>query len=426
MCRVKRLFPKKSCYNHCCFENYSYLCNEKLINDSAIMKQIITTILVLFFSLLAITVNAQRSYGKKPKTMQQKGDNDYQQVQRLLGKDLKGYINMPLDYQLPIGLIERDVIGYYQFREKYNSPLKLKLFKQSDEYKELVKKMEGERNKLLADTFYIIEKVPKTNYDLRNNAFFFNVPQTNILYSTTHYIDYGYLGIVSPVLSNRGLRVNIFDENNALDVEDNNKDCRLVYVFTVNESLSEKTAKTGLDDSHLICDMQRLYLVNINKQKVYYNVETGLVLKNYVQYDHDVYAKYKIMEGNVMPSNYYLKYGNQYIEIQSEELDWGGYLYEESDGHYYVFGTDDKKYQLTFKPEMAAIREKDDAYFKKCEEVKQDYLAHPERYKDVGKGFYKDRNGYEWVLESEDCGFYLLERENVYVLTDELKFIKKK
>lgn len=385
--------------------------------------------------LLATPVNAQWSYGKKPKTMQQKGDNDLQLVQRLLGKEMKGYIYLALneDYQLPVGLIERDVIGYYQLQDKYNSPLKLKMFKQSDEYKELVKKMEGERNKLLADTFYIIEKVPKTNYDLRNNAFFFNVPQTNILYSTTHYIDYGYLGIVSPVLSNRGLQVKIFDENNALDVEDNYKDCRLVYVFTVNESLSEKTAKTGLDDNHMICDMQRLYLVNINKQKVYYNVETGLVLKKYVQYDHDVYAKYKIMEGYAMPAKFYLKAGEQFVEIKEDELE--GYLYEEEGGKYYVFGTDDKKYLLGFTPEIAEIMEKDQAYFNKCEEIKKDYMAHPEKYKDVtiidentneSTGSYVDHDGYEWVLESEMHGFYLLEREKVYVLTDELRFIQKK
>lgn len=423
------------------------------------MKLLFTTkARVLFFLLsaillLATPVYAQRSVRKKPYTTTQlRGDNDLQQVQKLIGKELKGYVNIPLsdelkgyvniqlsdygikeDYLLPIGLIERDVLGYYKLQDKYNSPLKMKMFKQSDEYKELVRKMERERDKLLADTFYIIEKVPKTNYDLRNNSFFFYVPQTNILYSTTHYIDYGYLGIVSPVLVNRGLQVKIFDENNALDIEDNYKDCRLVYVFTVNESLSEKTEKTGLGDSHLICDMQRLYLVNINKQKVYYDVETGLALKKYVQYDKDIFTRYKIIEGYVMPSNYYLKSGEQYIEIQQDELD--GYLYEESDGQYYVFGTDDKKYLLGFKPEIAEIMEKDEAYFKKCDKVRKDYMAHPKRYRDVtiidevtneSTGSYIDRNGYEWVLESEMHGFYLLEREKVYVLRDELRFIQKK
>lgn len=45
-------------------------------------------------------------------------------------------------------------------------------------------------------------------------------------------------------------------------------------------------------------------------------------------------------------------------------------MYEESEGHYYVYGMDDKKYQLTFQPEIAAIREKDADYFKKCDELR--------------------------------------------------------
>ena len=136
-----------------------------------------------------------------------------------------------------------------------------------------------------------------------------------------------------------------------------------------------------------------------------------------------------------MLTNYYLKYNNQYIEIKSEELDEWGYFYEETDGHYYVFGIDDNKYQLSFKPEMAIIREKDNAYFKKCEEIKKDYVAHPERYKDVtiidkssqeSTGSYIDHDGVCWVLESEMFGFYVLEHENVYVLLDELRFIQLK
>lgn len=161
--------------------------------------------------------------------------------------------------------------------------------------------------------------------------------------------------------------------------------------------------------------------------------EKELLKSKYVEYDQDVYARYKLMSGYVMPSNYYLKSGEQYIEIQQDELD--GYLYEEADGQYYVYGLDDKKYLLSFKPEIADIIDKDQAYFKKCEEIKKDYIAHPEKYKDVtiidnntkeSTGSYIDCEGYEWVLESEMHGFYLLEGQNVYVLLDELRFIQLK
>jgi len=394
--------------------------------------------LLLAILLLATPLYAQRSVRKKPVTAQQ-NMFDIQQVQKLLGKQLKDFVNITSNYQLPEGLLERDVLGYYKLHDKYDSPLKIKMFKQSSEYEALANKLEKERDKLLADTFYIVKKVPKTNYDLAQHSFTFYVPQTNISqtiinnhtnnnYSYT-FINCGSFNISTPLLKDDGLEIKIYDENDALDIENHYNDCRLVYVFTVNE---EKTKKTGLG-SHVICDMQNIYFVDIKKQKVYYSAETGLVLKKYAQYEKDIYASYKMTEGYVMPTNYYLKKDGKYIEIQQDELD--DYMYEESEGHYYVYGMDDKKYQLTFQPEIAAIREKDEAYFKKCEEVKKDYLAHPERYKDVtiidkltkeSTGSYIDHTGCEWVLQSENFGLYQLERENVYILFDELRFIQKK
>ena len=53
-------------------------------------------------------------------------------------------------------------------------------------------------------------------------------------------------------------------------------------------------------------------------------------LHKFVEYDHDVYARYKLIDGYVMPSSYYLLLNGKYIEIKEDELE--GYLYEEEDG----------------------------------------------------------------------------------------------
>jgi hypothetical protein len=294
--------------------------------------------------------------------------------------------------------------------------------------------METERNKLLADTFYIVEKVHKTNYNLNTWSFCFDVPQTNILYSTTKYIDYGYVGIISPLLKKNGLEVFVRDENDALEIENEYKDCRLVYVFTVNEKLSKQTEDTGLG-CHLICDMQTLYFINLKKSKIYYAEETGYLLKKYVQYDKDIYASYKLTDGYVWPNKYYLKSGNQYIEIETAELDEYGYDYEESDGHYYVHGTDGNRYPLNFKPQIAFEVEKTEAYFAKCDEIAKDYKLHPEKYQDVtivkkddnyNMHYYIDKTGCTWYHQSEGLGCYVLEDEGVYMVFDEFKFVKKK
>ena len=368
---------------------------------------------------------------------------DLLQMQKILGKQLKGYTNVQSydNYgreviNLPAGLIERYVLEYYNLHDKYDSPLKRKMFKQSSEYESLMRKLETERNKLLADTFFIVEKVHKTNYDLEYCSFFFYVPQTNILYSTTNYIDYGYVGIVSPLLKEeQGLQVKIYDENDALEIENNYDDCRLVYVFTVNEELSKQTENTGLG-CQLICDMQKLYFINLNKSKVYYASTPGYLLKKYVQYDKDVYANYKLTDGDIWPNKYYLKSGNQYIEIEGAPLDEYGYDYEESDGHYYVHDTDGKRYLLNFKPEIAFEIEKTEAYFAKCDEIAKDYKLHPENYQDVtivkkdeyyNIHSYIDKRGCQWDIVGTEClGCYVLEEESVYIIFDELKFVKKK
>ena len=380
----------------------------------------------------------QRRTGKKPvATMRQDGNTNLQRVQKILGKQLKGYTNVQSsdkygreEINLPAGLIERYVLEYYHLHDKYDSPLKRKTFRQSSEYKSLLRDMETERNKLLADTFYIVEKVHKTNYDLNTRSFYFIVPQTNILYSTIHYIDYGYVGIVSPLLKEYGQQVQIPDENDALEIENDYNNCRMVYVFTVNEELSKQTENTGLG-CHLICDMQKLYFINLKKSKVYFSAETSYLLKKYVQYDQDVYANYKLTDGYIWPNKFYLKSGEQYIEIKWAPLDELGYDYEESDGQYYVHGTDGNKYLLNFKPSIAFEVEKTEAYFAKCDEIAKDYKLHPEKYQDVtivkeGMHYYRDKTGCEWYHQSEVLGCYVLEKEGVYMIFDELKFVKKK
>jgi hypothetical protein len=407
------------------------------------MKQTIALSIALSaFFVFFTPMYGQHGTGKKTvTTTQQRGYSDLQRVQKVLDKQLKGYTNVQSfnnygreEINLPPGLIERYVLEYYHLHDKYDSPLKRKMFKQSSEYESLLRKMETERNKLLADTFYIVEKVHKTNFNLNTWSFCFDVPQTNIIYSTTHYIDYGYVGIVSPLLKNNGLEVRILDDNDALEIENEYNDCRLVYVFTVNEELSKQTENTGLG-CHLICDMQTLYFINLKKSKVYYAAATGYVLKKYVQYDKDVYASYELTNGYVVPRNYYLKSGNNYIEIEMAGLDEYGYDYEESDGHYYVHGTDGKRYLLNFKPEIAFEVEKTEAYFAKCDEIAKDYKLHPENYQDVtivkedenwNMHYYIDKTGCAWYHQSEHLGCYVLEEEGVYMIFDELKFIKKK
>lgn len=153
--------------------------------------------------------------------------------------------------------------------------------------------------------------------------------------------------------------------------------------------------------------------------------------QNLVQYDHDIYAEMKSYEGIEYPAKYFLKVGEKMVELDVEEFE-DCYKMEVEDGHYYAIGKDRKRYVLNFKPQEVILFEKDEAYEAKCEEVAKDYKLHPENYEDVTVvrddvvHSYTDKNGFEWLYETEGGGYHVLENEGVYMIFDEYKFIRKK
>lgn len=379
-------------------------------------------LLILLFFVLATTMFGQQNTSEidKIKVSFSKYLNGFHPVyngvshRNYQGKVVKGDID---------GLLERDVIEYYRLEGKYDSPLKLKMFKQGQEYKNLLARLETERKYLLADTFYIISKIDKTNYDLREKAFFFEERINSIIYTTTYFVDFYGLGIVTPLLNkNKGVKVEIEDERIALDVENNYQDCRLVYIFTYDEKLSNQ------NEEFPIGKLQKLLLVNIKSGKVYYYQVNKPDL---VQYDHDIYAEMKSMDGFEYPVKFFLKVGGKMVELDEEEFE-DDYILEIVDDKYYVVGVDGKKYLLTFKPERVIHDEKEAAYFEKCEEIAKDFKLYPEKYEDVTVvtdnvvHSYTDKSGFDWVYETEGLYYYVLEEEGVYMIFDELKFIRKK
>lgn len=149
-----------------------------------------------------------------------------------------------------------------------------------------------------------------------------------------------------------------------------------------------------------------------------------------VQYDHDVYAEMKTENGIEFPIRYFLKDGEKMIQLEEDEMG-EGYEYEDENGKYYAIGIDDKRYLLNFKPQSAVYIEKFNEYVAKCDEIAKDYKLHPESYEDVtlisnGVHYYIDKSGCEWVYESEGLGIHVLEDEGVYMIFDELKFVRKK
>ncbi len=323
------------------------------------------------------------------------------------GKVVKGDIG---------GLLDGDVMRYYKLYSKYNSPLKQKMFRQSQEYKNLWTRLETERRYLLVDTFFVVSKIQKTNYNLREKAFFIYNNLGYMSKTSTYYIDLSNLWLVSPLIKREGLKIEIENENIALEVENNYQDCRLVYVFFYDRD-------AGWNIECPIGIIQKILLVNVKNGKVYYHYTKK---RNLVQYDHDIYIE---SENDDAEDRFFLKTGNKMIEMETVLA--GIYELDTEGDKYYVHGTDGNRYLLNFKPELAIELEKTDAYFTKCNEIVKDYKLHPENYQDVtivkdGMHYYIDKTGCEWYQASEALGCYVLEEEGVYMIFDELKFVRKK
>ena len=88
------------------------------------------------------------------------------------------------------------------------------------------------------------------------------------------------------------------------------------------------------------------------------------------------------------------------------------------------------EYETCFIPENAFGKE-DEAYILRCNKMEKKYQKHPNRFVDVSMkdgdfAYYISNDGFEYDFASEVYNICLLEKEGVYMLFNERKFVKRK
>ena len=190
-----------------------------------------------------------------------------------------------------------DVFEQYDLYKQYDSDLKKKVFKDSDDYKIKLAGLEDKRNKLRQTTYYLdfeptyYERNKLIKYDLTSKTF--NV--TNEIYSDNFYDELNYLQFdqiifKSPIgimikrnqfqaggvdLIRQNIMFKINDEVLALKIEENRSNLRLLFVF----KFTETTAYEGWDffGRKII-----LYaLANTLEKVMIYNSSTGEIYHTY-------------------------------------------------------------------------------------------------------------------------------------------------
>ena len=151
-------------------------------------------------------------------------------------------------------ILELDVYRYNDLTYQYNSDLKRKVFKESDDYKTKEAELQKRKADLLTETYYLdfepsyYERNNLIKYDLQSKTF--NVSNSiykNIDYNKTGFVQFDELIIKTP----QGISVNkktkniggvdfieqdihfkILDEATALKIEESSSDLRLLFIFT--------------------------------------------------------------------------------------------------------------------------------------------------------------------------------------------------
>lgn len=154
-------------------------------------------------------------------------------------------------------ILKLDVIGRYNLQNKYDSPLKLKRFKESEEYENMKADLEAEKKFILDHTYYAIFDF-SSQYNLTDQSF--PIPLF------TSYVDYTYVanGVVIRTtdsnFSEGKFTAPIFDEDLAYQIETNDTQLVVFVKFTGNWD----------NNGDLICEPSKVYITNKKTGILYY------------------------------------------------------------------------------------------------------------------------------------------------------------
>lgn len=88
--------------------------------------------------------------------------------------DLQNLLNDYYEYEFSyddLSTYNLDVMQYYDLEKEYNTPLKQKYFKETNEYSEKLKELKEIKNELLSKKYYIKITQPFEEYNLSNKGF---------------------------------------------------------------------------------------------------------------------------------------------------------------------------------------------------------------------------------------------------------------
>lgn len=197
-------------------------------------------------------------------------------------------------------LLQKDVIGFYGLGDKYNTELKVKAYKQTDDYKDTYETMMEEYDYFTQNKGYVLFNLRyNSNYDVAKRCFFFKIGFDDLYrYSQPNYLCFekglaltypsAYLSRTKQEtsLATNGtfnyniLKTTTISEETALKIENEmekpNCNARLLIIFKLSKAANEKKVVAGyyVDQTFIIGKSIAAYLVNVKTGEVYANMSS--------------------------------------------------------------------------------------------------------------------------------------------------------
>ncbi len=194
-------------------------------------------------------------------------------------------------------ILNLDVFEYYDINKLYDSDLKKKVFKDSDEYKTKLADLEKKKTELKQTTYYLdfestyYERNNLIKYDLTTKTFtVMNEIYTDNFYNKPHYLQFDQIIFKSPSgitidrnqfqaggvdFIRQSIKFKIEEESFALKIEENRSNLRLLFVFKFTEAIPFE----GLD---FFSRKTTLFaLANLLEKVIVYNSSTGEIYHTY-------------------------------------------------------------------------------------------------------------------------------------------------
>lgn len=188
-------------------------------------------------------------------------------------------------------ILNLDVFEYYDLKDTYDSELKQKVFKESDEYKAKLTALQKVKSELISKQYYIdLRPANRLEYNLTTKTFAVN----NEVYSKSEYKKIGFVQFDEIVLKNPiGLSVSksranyggvdfviqdilfkIPNESLALKIEENKSSIRFLFIFSFTgtspfqDNILDMTTFTSY---HLMANTKKVIVYNADTNEIYHS-----------------------------------------------------------------------------------------------------------------------------------------------------------